>query len=350
MLRLADRAVLAPPLPLITRDEARMLGVPISGASHLIVRRGMYVPRRAYSSLKAWEQYALRVHGYVRSHPDAVLCLESAAVLHGLPQFGHPRDIHVFDPDARRSQRLRDVCIHTSADARDVIRIAGIQVTSLADTVADLARAVTPVRALAITDSALSPAQGGDVRLADLMARAEGQRNGRGRAQLQWVCARADGRVESPAESVSRAVIEWSGFEEPELQREFGYEGYRDRTDFHFPSNNTIGEADGWGKYELTEPEKAAAHLRDEKRREDRLRRNGHPFARWDLADAWRVDPLVSALRGTGLAPRHPPQPAMLATLARSPRDRPMARETRVPARDGPQRALSRAGKQVSWM
>lgn len=341
---LTDRAVLTPPAPLITREEARMLGVPISAASHLIVRRGLYVPRQAYLSLRPWEQYALRVHGYIRRHPDAVLCLESAAVLHGLPLFRHPRDIHVLAPHAERSQRIGDVCIHTSADARDIMRIAGVRVTGLLDTVVDLARAVAPARALAIADSALSPAQGGGVRLADLRAKAEEQQNRRGRARLRWVCARADGRAESPAESVSRAVIEWSGFEHPELQREFGYEGRRDRADFHFPSNGTIGEADDWGKYELDAPERAAVHLRDEKRREDRLRRNGHPVARWDLADAWRVAPLVTALRGAGLTPQHPPQPAMLATLAQSPRDRPTARETYVPARDRRQRALSRAG------
>lgn len=345
---ITDRAVLTPPLPLITREEARMLGVKISGATHLIVRRGLYVPRKAYLRLKPWEQYALRVHGFVRRHPDAVLCLESAAVLHGLPLFGHPRDIHVFDPSATRSQRLRDVCVHTSVDARDIVGVAGTQATSLLDTVVDLARVVTPARGLAIADAALSPAQGGALRVIDLHAKVEAQQNGRGRARLRWVAARATGCAESPAESVSRAVIEWSGFEEPELQREFRYEGHLDRTDFHFPSNGTIGEADGWGKYELDKPEKAAANLREEKRREDRLRRHGHPFARWDLADAWKVGPLVAALRGAGLERRHPIQPAMLATLAHSARDRPAAGETYVSARDLPRGGPSRAGTQVS--
>lgn len=319
---ITDRAVLTPPVPLITREEARMLGVRISGATHLVVRRGLYVPRTPYLKLRPWEQYALRVHGFIRRHPDAVLCLESAAVLHGLPLFGHPRDIHVFDPAATTSQRLRDVCVHTSADTRDIVRVAGTPVTSLLDTVVDLARVITPARALAVADGALSPAQGGTLRLAEVRAKFEAQENRRGRARLRWVVARATGCAESPAESVSRAVIEWSGFEEPELQREFRYEGHLDRTDFHFRSNGTIGEADGWGKYELDKPEKAAVNLRAEKRREDRLRRHGHPFARWDLADAWKVEPLVAALRGAGLERRHPIQSAMLATLAHSPRDR----------------------------
>ncbi|WP_193596794.1 hypothetical protein [Microbacterium sp. YJN-G] len=322
MLLLTDRAVRECPLPLITRDEARMLGTTLGRTTHVRLRRGIHVRRAEYLDLKPWEQYAVRVHAFIRKHPDAVLCLESAAVLHGLPLFRHPRDIHVFDPDARTSQRFGDVCVHASADPRDVVRIAGAAVTSLLDTVADLARVTAPARALAVVDSAISPAQGGDLLIDAIRERVGEQQNGRGRAQLRWVCDRADGRSESPAESVSRAVIEWCGYEEPQLQHEFRYEGSLDRVDFLFPTRRTIGEADGWGKYRLDDPEAAAQNLRDEKRREDRLRRHGHPFARWDLTAAWRVTPLTDALRAAGLTPKHPTQSAMLATLARGNRDR----------------------------
>ena len=340
MLLLTDRAVLNSPLPLITRDEARMLGRPITRATHLRLRRGVHVLRADYARLKLWEKYAVRVHAFIRRHPDAVLCLESAAVLHGLPLFRHPRDIHVFDPAAEKSQRFGDVLVHSSANERDIVEIGGVMVTSLLDTAVDLARVTSPARALAVVDSVISTAQGGDVRLDDVRARYQSQQNRRGRAQLRWVCERADGNAESVAESISRAVIEWSGFEQPELQREFRYEGFRDCVDFLFPSSRTIGEADGWGKYELDDPQRAAERLRDEKRREDRLRRHGHAFARWDLADAWKVAPLVNALRGAGLSPQHPVQSAMLATLTHSPRDLPLPapvprpRETSLPARN----------------
>lgn len=342
MLLLSERAIVASPVPLITRSEARMLGITLRASTHVRLRRGIYAPKQAFLRLKPWQRYAARVHAFARSRPDAILCLESAAVLHGMPVFGHPRDIHVFDPDLRTSQRSGDVCVHTSTDPREIAVVAGVRVTSLLDTAADLARVLQPARALAVVDSAISPAQGGSVSVSGIMTRSRSQNGSRGRAMLRWVCERADPRAESPSESVSRAIIEWSGFEEPELQREFHYDGNDDRVDFHFRSTRVVGEADGWGKYHLDDADEAAERLRAEKRRENRLRRHGHPVARWELADAWKVDPLVGALRAAGLRPQHPMQPEMLASLSDRRRDRlpsqpSSPRETSVRARDGGQ-------------
>lgn len=327
MLQLADRAVLTSPLPLITVEEARMLGISLRRSTHIRLRRGIHVERATYLALQPWDRYAVRVHAFARRHPDAVLCLESAAVIHGLPLFGETRDIHVYAPDLTSSQRFGDVCVHTSLDEREVTQVGGIPVTSLLDTVADLARLLTPARALAVVDSAISPAQGGTLRVPELRSRAGGQRNSRGRVRQYWLWEHADGRSESPGESVSRAVIGWCGFETPELQRRFRYEGHDDRVDFLFPSNGAIGESDGWGKYRLEDAAKAAELLADEKRREDRLRRHGHPFARWDLTEAWRVSPLRSALAAAGVPQRHPEQPTMLASLTKRNRERVPERE-----------------------
>lgn len=322
MLQLADRAVLSSPLPLITVDEARMLGVAVHQSRYIRIRRGIHAERAAYLALQPWERYAVRVHAFARRHPEAVLSLESAAVIHGLPLFGETRDIHVYAPGRKTSQRFGDVCVHTSLDERELTRVGGIRVTSLLDTVVDLARFVTPARGLAVVDSAISPAQGGTVRVAELRVRAAGQRNARGRARQHWLWDHADGRSESPGESISRAVISWCGFEAPELQRRFHYEGHDDRVDFYFPSNGAIGESDGWGKYRLDDSDAAAELLTEEKRREDRLRRHRHPFARWDLAGAWGVAPLRAALTAAGVPRRHPEQPALLATLKKRDRER----------------------------
>lgn len=316
---LADRAVTASPLPLIRSEEARMLGIRLPRSAHR-VRAGVYADRAAYEALKPWERYAVRVHAFVLQHPNAVLALESAALIHGLPTFGEARDVHVYDPERSASRRFGDVAVHTSADPRDVTVVDGIPVTGLIDTVVDLVRVLPPAQGLAVADAAISPAQGGEVALPDLSARSASQRSSRGRARVRWVWGFADGAAESPSESVSRAVIEWAGFPRPVLQQQFFYDGHRDRVDFHFPGSDAIGEADGWGKYTLDDPTAAQRRLIDEKRREDRLRRQGHPFARWDLSDAWRVDPLVRALRAAGVRSAHPQHPAFLATLARRPR------------------------------
>ena len=125
MLLLIERAIVTSPVPLITRSEARVLGITLRASTHVRLRRGIYAPKQAFLRLKPWQRYAARVHAFARSRPDAVLCLESAAVLHGMPVFGHPCDIHVFDPDLRTSQRSGDVCVHTSADPREIATVAG---------------------------------------------------------------------------------------------------------------------------------------------------------------------------------------------------------------------------------
>lgn len=327
-LLLTDRAQRISPLPLYTVAEARMLGVKLDSSSWARVRKGIYVDRTAYAALAPWERYAVRVHGYLRLHPDAVLCLESAAVVHGIPGFGEPKDIHVYDPDLDKTWRHADAITHTSGDVREVVVIGGVHVTSLRDTIVDLARVAQPAHALAMTDAAISPVQGGEIVLGDLFDRGLAQQNQRGRARMRWVWENADARAESPAESISRAVMLWSGFERPDLQHVFRYEGCADRSDFYFPSCRAVGEADGWGKYELETPEPARERLKEEKRREDRLRRHRHPIARWELRDAWRVTPMCEALSAAGVPIVEPPQPAMLATLRANPRAKPWRRRT----------------------
>lgn len=322
-LLLTDRAATVSPLQLITASEARMLGLAVTSDRWLRVRRGVYVDREGFGRLPPWQKYIVRVHAFARMHPDSVLCMESAATVLGLPLFGETRDIHVFDPARTSSRRFGDVCVHTSVDPRSVQRIGGLLVTGMRDTVVDLLRVLPPVQALTVADAAMSPAQGGALTRDDLSDHAAVQQSTRGLAQLRWIWSRADPDSESPAESVSRAVIEWSGFETPETQREFRYEGVLDRTDFYFPSSRAIGEADGWSKYRFEDPKEAARLLADEKRREDRLRRHRHPFARWDLRAAWRVEPLCQALAAASVSLVRPSQPAMLATLARRPREKP---------------------------
>lgn len=332
-LLLTDRAVAVSPLTLFTPDECRMLGIPFSPKTLHRVRKGVYVDRTQYEKLPPWFKYAVRVHAFALKHPDAVLAFESAGVVHGLPHFGETRDIHVFDPDRDRSRRFGDVVVHTSADPRELTRVYGLQVTSMLDTAVDLGRVLPLARSLAVMDAVISAVQGGPLTLDQLRHRAEDQQNARGRGLLRWLFSHADGAAESPAESVSRAVIEWCGFEIPELQKEFHYENSLDRTDFFFPSSGTIGEADGWQKYTLGDPEEAARRLTVEKRREDRLRRNGHPFARWDLADVWKVAPLVKALQAAGVKRITHPQQSMLASLRRTSRDVTASRRGETPSR-----------------
>lgn len=320
-LLLSDRARVSSPLPLYRFDELRMLGIHPRAAEWMRLRKGVYVERSEFAKLEPWLRYTVRVHAFVLTNPTAILCLESAAVVHGIPLFGEAKDIHVFEPDGKSTTRNGDVCFHTSADPRVIERVNGIWATSIPDTVSDLARVLPPAKALAAADAAISPAQGGAFTIDELRSRGSHQQNRRGVRMREWVWEHADGRAESPGESVSRAVILWSGFETPELQREFRYESVVDRTDFFFASCGVVGESDGWGKYDLSDPEAAEQHLRREKIREDRLRRNGNPMARWTASDAWRIDPLCRALLQAGVRRVGHPHAAFLASLHRSPRE-----------------------------
>lgn len=315
-LLLADRAALNPPVDLFTAAEGRALGMRLHTSEFVRIRSGVYARREAYEALPAWDRYATRVHAFVRSRPDAILSHESAAVLHGLPLFGETRHIHVYDPESVTTHVRGDVRRHASVQPRECGVIGAIRVTSVLDTVVDMVRALPLAQGLAVADAALSTVQGGGAHTAEEFRIRSAQRADiRGAARSRWVWAHADGRSESPQESVSRAVITWCGFETPVLQREFNYEGFHDRTDFYFPSTGVVGEADGWAKYDLADRATAAQRLADEKRREDRLRRHGHRVVRWEASDVWRVTPLRDRLLAAGVRPVRPASSAYLGTL-----------------------------------
>lgn len=78
---LRDRAVLVPPIPLVTAAEGRMLGLALRPPRFHRVRPGVWAERDAWDALPSWRRYQARVHALLRVDPDAVLCLESAAVV-----------------------------------------------------------------------------------------------------------------------------------------------------------------------------------------------------------------------------------------------------------------------------
>lgn len=285
------------------------------------IRAGVYVDRAAWVGLAPWERYALRVEAVAATWTAPVFCLESAAHVHGLPLFGEPKWIHLLDAGGT-TWREGDVVVHGTRDARSVESIDGMLVTPVGDTALDLCRVLPPAFALAVADRA--------ARMSDpfgsFAVRGREQVSRRGIRQLDWIDDNVDPAAESPGESVSRAVIGWLGYERPELQVRHRYEGVEDRVDFQFPSTRAVGESDGYGKYDAEDVEATKRRFIEEKRREDRLRRNGHPFARWDWGDAMAITPLDRALRAAGLVSLYPRDERRLATLIRNTRS--LARPT----------------------
>lgn len=282
------------------------------------------MPAAEWARLAPWERYRMRVHAVAQTWRAPVFCLESAAVEHDLPLVGEPREIHLVSVDGK-TWRQGDVHVHGWREERPVTAVGGLRVATLEDTTTDLCRVLPPAFALAVADAALRRmAEDGDGF--DILAHGAGQPNRRGLRQLAWVRARATPLAESSGESVSRAVIEWLGFDPPDLQHEFRYEGATDRSDFYWPAARIIGESDGYGKYDADNPATMKAHFIREKQREDRLRRYERGFARWDWGDAMRGAPLGAKLHAAGLTASRHANRTMLATLASHPRSIPRTR------------------------
>jgi hypothetical protein len=198
-------------------------------------------------------------------------------------------------------------------DTRDIIEVDGILITSPISTAIDLARTRPWAEGRAYVD-ALMRLDGGITR-ETLGAENAARISSRGARHAGWVIERACPIPESVLESLSLCAIEWSGFETPELQTEFGWEGGIDRSDFFWRKQRIIGESDGDAKYDFADDPREA--LREEKRREDRLRRRVNGFARWGWSDLSVPGRIASHLRAAGLDPVDRADPVLLAMLRR---------------------------------
>lgn len=318
-MRTAPR-LLPPPLRLIVADDSAPVARPRQIPGLHRVRHGVYAPLADWTRLPAWHRYLARVHAVALVRPGSVFCLESAASLQGMPVFGEPRDIHVFDADAAASRRFGDVAVHTSRTSRAMIEIDGIAMTAPVETAIDLARTLPPAFGLAVVDAVIAPRQLHTASWEELAELDSARAARRGVRRSGWILESCDARSESPGESVSRAVLSWLGFPAPLLQEEFCFEGVDDRADFFWPRQRTIGESDGYGKYDAADTNASKSLFVREKVREDRLRRHVAGFARWDWSAAMRVDPLRRIVLAAGVPIEHPVQPAMLASLRTNPR------------------------------
>jgi hypothetical protein len=281
------------------------------------VTRGIYAPTAQWSRLAPWERYGARVRAASLRHPDAVLFLESAAALHRLPIFGEPADVHVLTDAAGRSRASGGILAHTTTSPRTIELIDGVQVCGLADTVVDVARSRHPAVALAVADAALR--RDSMLTVEQLTAINESRPSSRGRRRARWVIGRATSMAESPLESIDRAVIEWLGYPDPELQVWIG----KDRVDKWWPATRIAGESDGDLKYGGS-PSEGNEELRRRHRRDARLFAEGvRAVPHWGWAEVVAVDPLDAILRSAGVRSTQPRNSTPLFTLARALNPRP---------------------------
>ena len=300
------------PVPLLRSAAVSHADREVALGNLVRVRRGVLASSVLWRDLKPWERYAARVHAVTMTHPGAVLCLESAAVILGLPVLGEPREVHVLDAPVATARLNGGIRRHTTAGDRAIIDMGGILLTSASDTTIDLARSRHQAVGLSVADAALRTDSNLSVEV--LVAHNECRISSRGRRHARWALHRATALAETTLESISRAAIEWLGFEAPELQHVFRTGPLTDRTDMWWPERRVVGEADGDIKYDGSLQDPAAA-IRNEKARDARLRRHASGIAHWGWADVAQVDPLRDALRHAGLRATTPESSAELYSL-----------------------------------
>lgn len=257
------------------------------------------------------------------------VCMATAGVAHRLPPrlaAGIPRIVHLDVPglpDALLEPltppsdlpELVPVRVHGTGLPYDQrAEVDGLAATSLVRTAVDLARDQPLHVALVPIDAALRrlalatlphdtdprkwlPQHRHLVEAArvELAAVVEGMCGWPGVIGARAAVEHADPAAESPLESSSRGHVILARLPRPEVGG--AVRGDDDRTyygDLVWRGLRVIGEADGWGKYELGDAD-AMERLREEKRREDALRRAGWTVVRWTSDELRTTTALVIA-------------------------------------------------------
>jgi hypothetical protein len=243
---------------------------------------------------------------------------ETAAALHGLGLYRpDPSRVHVIAPDARPGAASGVIRHRGEIADGDVTEIRGLRCTSLARTVADVARTAGFEQAVTVADAALRALCVPDRAHYDLDAADEfravtlriARRSAHGFSRAARVIAFADGRAELPGESVSRVRLRTLGFRRILLQAPVpGPRGWDYYVDFGIEDCEEWGEFDGTMKYvdgRLSDGRTKAEIFDREKQREDWIRgTTGRGLVRWGWPHLDTAGQLGRRLAAFGI---HPP-------------------------------------------
>ena len=267
----------------VTRAEAVAGGLTgaqvdrrLRDGSWVALRRGVYVPAGRTDRAVARAAAAVRALG-----GDVVVSHETAAQLLGIPLLAEPGTL-VVTRAGGSSRRLSGLRVHVAAlPAGHVRPVDPLAVTSAARTVVDLARRLPYSAALVAADGALHL---GLVRPAELGEVLVSCASWPGIRRAARVVGSADGRSESPLETLCRDLFVRHGLPAPILQGVVAdrRDGWHARVDFLWPESATVVEADGRLKY--GEP----GDLWQEKLRQERIEEAGYAVRRVTWAQVTR--------------------------------------------------------------
>lgn len=275
------------------------------------VRRGAYVSARVWGDADEDERYRLTCLAVARSRPGDVLSHHAALAVHGLPLWDHdPGRIDLLS-STRQAVRRGSVWLHpatgvTSAD------VGGLAAVSPARAVVRSALTMGRDCAVVAGDAALHR---GLVDPAELVAEVARVSPHEGRRRAMKAVLSMDGRAESVGESRTRLVLDDLGLaHDSQVVITDSHGEFVARVDFLV--DGVVLEFDGRLKYGRARDEQDEAAtdpsqvLWLEKRREDRVRRLGHPFERvvWgELTRPGLIGARIRAARSTVVGASHRP-------------------------------------------
>jgi hypothetical protein len=225
------------------------------------VRRGVYAngPRaREILAIADGMQLLQLAAAAAVTGPGAVVSHESAAYLYSIDLLAAPEVATLTCPGRDNWHARPGIRLHVAdVPAEHVTRRARMPVTTPARTVTDLARTLQFRAGVVTADSALHRKLVTKPELTAVLAACARWPGARRAAE---VIAVADGRAESPLESIARIAFNDCGLPPPELQVWLG--GTDEpiaRVDFYWRKYRTIAEVDGAIKY--ADPDRARAQL-----------------------------------------------------------------------------------------
>jgi Transcriptional regulator, AbiEi antitoxin/Protein of unknown function (DUF559) len=221
---------------------------------------------------------------------DATVSHESAAQLYNIDLLRRPDKAVTLTCRPEHGWRgPSTVRVHTAdLPAGHVNTNPGFRLTTPARTVIDLARILDLKAGVVTADSALHKKLTTKDELREVIAACP---HHRGITRAREVVAFADGRAESPLESVARVVFADLGLPPPDLQVWLGAGAAPvARVDFYWRQHRTIAEVDGDMKYDL-DPARARTQLE----RDRLLRRDGYEVVHFTWDEITRQPELVAA-------------------------------------------------------
>jgi hypothetical protein len=260
------------------------------------LRVGVYVDTVAWDAARPEARVLARARALALASPNApVISHETAAAVHGLPLYRADRSrVHVIAPHARPGAAGGVIRHRGELRDDDVVEIDGLQVTSLARTVSDVARTASFEQAVAIADAALrrqfvtAPGEydfaGAERFRQEVLVIAS--RSAHGRTRARRALEFADGRAQLPGESISRIRLSEIGFRVIDLQVAVPGRGIHPYyVDFGLDEADAFGEFDGAIKYvdgNILDGRTSSQVFDEEKQREDWIRgTTQRRYARW---------------------------------------------------------------------